>query len=189
MADILILSLWIGLSAASTTILLRYAPTMQKRVQEGQKPIACDVCMSLWLTLAAAFAAIANGTPWQIVWQAWLPSYAVAKWTVGRLMDPTHFPSFELDEEPKEAVASMLAEWDEEHPPGAETSESSDEPDAIDISGDATQVLDDRTTIRPRRREKDDVMFHARHLPSPTPISEGIIAKVNEEEEELPHDS
>ena len=91
MSEILLAALWIGLTSASATILLRYAPTMQRLVVEGKKPIACDVCMSLWTTLFFTLIAWRAG---HVTWLSWLPAYAVCKFALGRLMDPVHFPSF-----------------------------------------------------------------------------------------------
>lgn len=110
MSELLLTSLLAGLSSAALIVLLRAAPFIRTWTQQGTKPWACDVCMSLWTTLAVmAFL-------WRHLdasWLSWLPAYAVAKWTVGRLMDPTHFPSFDLSvkedelEEPSAPEASV----------------------------------------------------------------------------------
>lgn len=105
MSEILLASLWIGLTCASATILLRYAPTMQRLVVEGKKPIACDVCMSLWTTLFFTLVAWRAG---HVTWLSWLPAYAVCKFALGRLMDPVHFPSF--PDEPESAEPTKPAE-------------------------------------------------------------------------------
>lgn len=160
MGDILVLSLWMGLSAASTTILIRYAPTMQKRVQEGQKPIACDVCMSLWTTLGMALLAWrACGTPWLAVVQAGLPAYAVAKWTVGRLMDPVYFPSF----------ASM-----------PETAEDAALAARQDASG-AGDVSETAPTIPPARPDMSGIQ-------SVRPLTDGDIIFVPSKNDKKEHD-
>jgi len=90
-SEILLAALWIGLTSASTTIMIRYAPYASRLVLEGKKPLACDVCMSLWTTLFFTLIAWRAG---HVTWMSWLPAYAVCKFALGRLMDPVHFPSF-----------------------------------------------------------------------------------------------
>jgi len=102
MLETLIAALWIGLSSASLTILVRNAPLFSRWTQSGIKPFACDVCMSLWTTLSFTLVAQYYGF---VTMLSWLPAYAVAKWAMGRLMDPMHFPSFDDLEPPRSRAA------------------------------------------------------------------------------------
>lgn len=51
--ELLLTVLWLGLFASGATILIRVLPFIAPRVEEGQKPWACDKCMSFWLILFA----------------------------------------------------------------------------------------------------------------------------------------
>ena len=45
-------SLWLACSAAAIVLILRALTPIKKRVVAGIKPWSCDLCMSLWSTLA-----------------------------------------------------------------------------------------------------------------------------------------
>lgn len=148
---LLFTSLWIGLSGAAATVIIRYTPFIRKWVQNGTKPWSCDVCMSLWTSLGF------TGLLWHLnkgSWFAFLPAYAVAKWTMGRLMDPIHFPSFDLSadkDEPKEHAE-------------AEDDRKTQRPDAYEKFVDAEAKLADEKTPsqRPTRSIPvvvDDTIF------------------------------
>lgn len=90
MLEALIAGAWIGLSSASATVIVRRAPFVDKLVERGVKPFACDVCMTLWCTLAAAACAHFAGEAG--LW-GWAPGYAIGKYVLRLLTDPEGVPS------------------------------------------------------------------------------------------------
>lgn len=90
MLDLLLISVWVGLSSAAATVIVREAPFVRGWVLSGVKPWACDICMTLWLSGAATIALELAGT--EARW-AFLPGYAVGKYVLRKLTDPEGVPA------------------------------------------------------------------------------------------------
>jgi hypothetical protein len=86
MLEALLTALWIGLSSATFTVIVRASPLVQRWMMNATKPWVCDVCMTFWMSLIAA------GALWKLqgpaVFVAWPPGYAIGKWVLSRLTDP-----------------------------------------------------------------------------------------------------
>ena len=54
MTELLLIAVFYGTTSAGITVALRALRPIAARVQEAQKPWACDVCMSFWTTAFVA---------------------------------------------------------------------------------------------------------------------------------------
>jgi hypothetical protein len=107
MALALLSALWLGASSAGLTLVLRYAPGLSKINDRGTRPLACDVCMSLWTTLILWILAYGYDA---VPLLAWPPSFAVAKLVLTRISDPVSAPPLPGQWEEVEKVEPLKSE-------------------------------------------------------------------------------
>jgi len=91
LVEVLLWSLYIGLTAAGATVALRALGPVQKLVLGRQKPWACDVCMSLWTTLGISSAGALVAWRPEPSWAAG-PGFAIALLTLRKLTEPVYAP-------------------------------------------------------------------------------------------------
>lgn len=94
MSDLLLFTLLVALSAAALPPVVRALPWVQRQLEAGIKPWACDLCMSFWSTLAAGAVWWSIGhAPALAIWPAFVITYAIVRHNSGPLGPP---PKFEL---------------------------------------------------------------------------------------------
>lgn len=117
MVDILLTALWIGLSSAALTVILRAAPIINKWALAGKKPWVCDVCMTLWMT--GLFTGVLHYQGSKAALAAFAPGYALGKWILLRLSDPMGPPpALPLDDMDSRPTQALII------PPGARRDET-----------------------------------------------------------------
>lgn len=89
MLELLLTALWVGLSSAGATVVIRQAPFIHGWTQKGIKPWACDICMTFWMTLIATSVLEFRG---HAALLAWLASYSIGKFALRKLTDPEGVP-------------------------------------------------------------------------------------------------
>jgi hypothetical protein len=100
MTEILLTAVWVGLSSATLTCILRFAPVIHRWVLAGKKPWVCDVCMTLWTVALITTGLYYAG--FKAALAASAPGYAIGKWMLMRLTDPQGPPPVippDLDED------------------------------------------------------------------------------------------
>jgi len=97
--DLALFTLLAAGAAVGLALALRKVPVLREMDEAGIKPIACDLCMAFWCTLAVcALGAWADlGLAW-----AWMPSFAVAYTWLARVnpMPEGEGPGIPDEEEP-----------------------------------------------------------------------------------------
>jgi hypothetical protein len=81
----------IALTVPGFVLAVRALPWVARKVEEGVKPWACDVCSCFWSTALFALVAV----PFVGDARALLcagPAYTLALWILGRLEQPTSYP-------------------------------------------------------------------------------------------------
>lgn len=86
MIDLLFVALFSGTTAAGVTVAVRALPFVNRWVQHGTKPWACDVCMSFWTTAAVTGAWSAIHMDYSLLYAAG-PAYPVTMWVLRKITD------------------------------------------------------------------------------------------------------
>jgi hypothetical protein len=87
--ELLLRALLVGATAAGLVHAVRTLPPVERLVQRGVKPWACDVCMSFWCTLLVVGASGLLGLDWLL---AAAPAYPVALFVTRQLGGPSSLP-------------------------------------------------------------------------------------------------
>lgn len=75
-----------SLGSVGLTVAIRVVRPVSTWNEKGIKPWACDLCMSFWGTLAFCSVQTATGATMVEAALAWMPAFAVAFWTIQRIV-------------------------------------------------------------------------------------------------------
>lgn len=81
-----LITLAIALTVPGVVVALRALPPVARRVLDGQKPWACNICMTFWTTAIATEVAAAAVGDWRVVWLAG-PAYTIALVLLERVVE------------------------------------------------------------------------------------------------------
>lgn len=77
MIDVTLLGVWYAAVAYSLIRLMRILPGIKSWYEEGIKPIACNLCMSFWITVMLAAIVYLQSGSWEVCW-GWPVGWSLA---------------------------------------------------------------------------------------------------------------